>query len=88
MTGYVGMEDGMRVCYVGKTEIIIGGLMVLPNEVIEVGPHSLETLRHQYGQDAFVVQEGAVVAEPDPVKTEPEPEPVAEDVPTTGKKKK
>lgn len=80
----------MRVCYVGKSKIIIGGLMVLPNEVIEVGPHSLETLKHQYGQEAFVVQEGAVVAEPEPEPLKPEPEPVAEDVPTTttGKKKK
>lgn len=84
------------VRYVGTVEIIVGGMMILPQETIEVGPNSLEMLRYQYGQGSFVdlsVTVPVVDAEPDPVVTvdaEPvEPLPVVEDVaPTSGKKKK
>ena len=61
----------MNVRFVGNGPIVVGHKAIYPQETLEIGLGSLETLRHQYGQDAFVElsapEQPVVDVEPSPV---------------------
>jgi len=87
----------MNVQFVGNGPIVVGHKAIYPQETLEIGLGSLEMLRHQYGQDAFVElsapEQPVVDVEPSPViavdADAVAPLPVVEDVaPSAGKKKR
>lgn len=82
----------MNVRFVGNGPIVVGHKAIYPQETLEIGLGSLETLRHQYGNvfvnlDPVVETPVEPEATSDPVGVEAEA-PVVDVTTTTGKKKK